>query len=78
MRMDDKTKNALLGGAIFGGLMVAGIGIVIAIVANQTVGSSIGIIIGFATGVVVIDIATSGVTGGSYGDHISARGGKIQ
>ena len=78
MRMDYKTKDALLRGAIFGGLMVAGIGIVIAICSNQTVGSSIGMIIGFATGVLVIDIATTGVTGGSYGDHISARVGTIQ
>jgi|ETNmetMinimDraft_20_1059909.scaffolds.fasta_scaffold49248_2 hypothetical protein len=48
--MDNKTKSAIVGGTIFGGLMSSTIGIVIAIASGQTVDPAIGMIISFATG----------------------------
>ena len=48
--MDDKTKREIAGRIIVGASISAGIGILIAIFSNQTVGSSIGQIVGWFIG----------------------------
>ena len=48
--MDDKTKRELAGRIIVGASISAGIGILMAIFSNQTVGSSIGQIVGWFIG----------------------------
>ena len=50
MRMDDKTKSTMVGSIIIGGSLGAGIAIITTFFSNQTMGSSVGSIIGFAIG----------------------------